>query len=183
MPPPTSLSLSLPRAEAAQTLSLPRAEAAQTLSLPRFAGEGGRRRRPGGGRFMQSAIDHLQNAGKIAIDIDIPKTKNAKARFSQPRIALNIACGVVIKIMLAAINLDNKPMFQANKIDDISFARRLTAKVKPALSPGPQVHPDLHLLRRHRFAQVSCDLISHSPHPARHSLRSFLATLPLSGEG
>ncbi len=33
-----------------------------------------------GGRFMQSAIDHLQNAGKIAIDIDSPKTKNAKAQ-------------------------------------------------------------------------------------------------------
>jgi len=40
-----------------------------------------------------------------------------------------------IEVMLTAIDLDDEPMFEADKIDDKPVTRRLTTKVKPSPSP------------------------------------------------
>jgi len=49
--------------------------------------------------------------------------------------------------MLPAIDLNNEPMFQTNKINNISLTWRLPTKVKSLRLPSPQMIPDFHLLR------------------------------------
>jgi hypothetical protein len=59
---------------------------------------------------------------------------------------------MLIEIVLAAVDLDNEMMLHADKIDNVTFARRLTPEVKSALAPCSQVNPKFHLLRRHPLA-------------------------------
>ena len=42
---------------------------------------------------------------------------------------------VLIEIMLSAINLDDETVFDADKVNDETFARRLTPEVESALAP------------------------------------------------
>lgn len=42
---------------------------------------------------------------------------------------------VLIEIVLSAINLDDETVFDADKIDDVTFAGRLTPEMKSALAP------------------------------------------------
>jgi hypothetical protein len=42
---------------------------------------------------------------------------------------------MLIEIVLTAINLDDELMLHADKIDDVTFAWRLTPEVKSTLAP------------------------------------------------
>jgi hypothetical protein len=72
-------------------------------------------------------------------------------------IATNIASVALVEIVLSAVDLDDQPVLHAREIDDVAIARRLSAEMKPALSPGAEMNPELHLLGRHRLAQSSGD--------------------------
>jgi hypothetical protein len=54
---------------------------------------------------------------------------------SDESFASHIPNVMLIEIMLTAINLDGEMMFHADKIHDVTFARRLTPEVKSALAP------------------------------------------------
>jgi hypothetical protein len=58
----------------------------------------------------------------------------------------------MIKIMLAAVDFDNQEGAHANKVYNVTLARRLPPEVEAALSPCAQMNPQLHLMRGHRFA-------------------------------
>jgi len=96
------------------------------------------------------------------------------------QIALCVPPRMRIEVMLPAVNFDNEPMPQANKVNDKIIARRLATKVKAAFAPRSKMNPKLHLLRRHLLTQTSCDFVRHRPHPAAASRRP---PSPLRGEG
>lgn len=50
-------------------------------------------------------------------------------------ITAEVANGMRIKIMLAAVNLNNQPLAQANEVENATVTRRLSAEVITALSP------------------------------------------------
>jgi len=95
------------------------------------------------------------------------------------QIARRVASRMRIEIMLSAVDLDDKTMLQANKINDKIVTRRLTAKVKAAFAPRSEMNPEFHLLRRHLFAKAPCDLVRHKPPPGL----APLGHPPPAGEG
>jgi hypothetical protein len=42
---------------------------------------------------------------------------------------------MLIEIVLPAVDLDDKTLFHADKIDDVTFTRRLAPELKSALAP------------------------------------------------
>jgi hypothetical protein len=53
--------------------------------------------------------------------------------------------------MLTAIDFDDKPILQANKVDHKAMSRCLASEVKTLIAPATKVIPDFHLLRRQRL--------------------------------
>jgi hypothetical protein len=137
------------------------------------AAEGGRV-----GCLSQREIDRLQNGGETAIDLVVPKTKDAKATAGETGIALHVSRLTIIEIVLTSIEFDNQPMLQANKIDNEIVTWRLPSEVISPLSPSAEVNPEFYLLGCHGFSQSSCDRVCHCPHPARYARHP-----PPAGEG
>jgi hypothetical protein len=50
-------------------------------------------------------------------------------------ISLRVALGMGIEIMLPAVDLDDEAVFETDEIYNIVVTRRLSAEVKPLLSP------------------------------------------------
>jgi hypothetical protein len=91
-----------------------------------------------GGRVgctSQRLIDRFQYAREIAIDVAVPKSQNAKAGLLERVVAGRITQLVRIDVVLAAVDFDNQLVFHADEVHDKAFTRRLSAKVKAALSP------------------------------------------------
>jgi hypothetical protein len=97
-------------------------------------------------------MNRLQHTGQVLIHIAVPEPKHMEAAFVQLFITGSVALLVVLKIMLSAVNLDNKSMLQTHEINDVTCTRRLTSEMKAFGSPRAKVIPDLHLLWRHRLA-------------------------------
>jgi len=95
------------------------------------AAEGGRV----GDRFVQSHIDCFQDSDKIAINVAIPKSKDPKAGLFEVFVAPSVASSACVQIMLPAVDLDDKTMFQTNKIYDVALSWRLATEMKSTLSP------------------------------------------------
>ena len=87
------------------------------------------------GSLLKCGVDHLQYSGKVAVDLVVPKPQNTKSTPFEAAGTNRIARGVVIKIVLTAINFDNEPVLETDKIDDVIVARRLPTKMKSALAP------------------------------------------------
>jgi hypothetical protein len=100
----------------------------------------------------ERGLNRLQHAGEILIDIAIPKTKDAKIPAREIGIACRIAPVMFVVIVLTAIDLDDKAMPETNEIDNEVMPRCLTVKMESTIAPGPNMIPDLHLLRRQRLA-------------------------------
>ena len=117
--------------------------------------------------FLQRCVYRLQNTDQIPIHVAVPKSQHAKSIADEMPVAGPIPRGVVIEIVLAAIDFDDQLLLQANEVDDETAARRLAAEMKAALAPRAQMNPQLDFLRRHCLAQLAGDLIGHErPHPA-----------------
>ena len=95
-------------------------------------------------------------------------------------VAYSISRGVIVEIVLAAIDFDDQLLLQANEVDNEAIARRLAPEMKAALAPGAQMNPQFDFLPGHCLAQLAGDLIGHE-NPTRPALRP--ATLPEDGEG
>jgi hypothetical protein len=129
---------------------------------------------------LQRRVYCFQDAGQVLIDVVVPKSQHAKPIAHEMLVAHSISRGVIIEIVLAAVDFDNEFLLQANEVDDEAVARRLAAEMKAALAPRAQMNPQFDLLWGHRFAQLAGDLIGHED-PARPAWRP--ATLPEDGEG
>jgi hypothetical protein len=81
----------------------------------------------GGGRvglsFIQGVIDRFKHPRQIAINVAIPKSKNAKPLSCEFRIAAQVTCAMSIQVVLPAIDLDDAAVLHTNKVNDIAFAR------------------------------------------------------------
>ena len=148
------------------------------LSLPR-RGRAAERSEAGWG-LAQRLVDYRKNPLEIVINIVVPKPQHSETFYGEALIALCVTLGVSIEIMLSAVDLDDETMFQTHEVHDEIIARRLAAKMKPALAPRSEVNPKLHFLWRHLLAKAPCDLVRHDPHPAAATRRP---PLPPSGEG
>ena len=113
-----------------------------------MAAEGGRV----GCACAKGGVYCFQNTAQISIDIAVPEPHHAKACPRKFLIAAVILGFVRILIVLSAVYLDDQAVLQANKIDNESLPWCLPSKMKAALSPSPEVIPNFHLLRGHRFA-------------------------------
>src|SRR5262249_17580677 len=102
-------------------------------SLPR-RGRVAERSEAGWG-LTERVVDNCQHAVQIAIDVVVPETQYAKPFRGQMMIALRVALGMRIKVMLAAVDFDDEPMLEANKINDVVFTRRLSPEVESLFSP------------------------------------------------
>jgi len=113
------------------------------------------------------AIDPLQHALEISINIVVPKTQDSEAVTLKVLIPAAVLRGMFVETMLPAINFDNQTVPEAHKINNISVARRLAAKMIATCPPRTQMNPQLDLLSRHRLPQLAGALICHEcPHPA-----------------
>jgi hypothetical protein len=95
------------------------------------AAEGGRV----GRTTAQCGVYRLQHAVKIPINIVVPEAKDSKTFPSESGITICISGLMFIEIVLSNINLDDKPVLHAHKVDNKSFARRLPSEMEPSLSP------------------------------------------------
>jgi len=93
-------------------------------------------------------------------------------------VAGDIAPGVRVEVMLAAVDFDDEPVLETEEVDDMSVAWSLAAKMETLFSPGAEMNPQFHLVWGHSFAQTASDFVSHDPHPA-----AFGGRPPPSGEG
>jgi len=59
---------------------------------------------------IQFGIDGLQHTRQITINIAIPKPENAKASAGKSVVAYSIFCCMTFKIVLAAVDLDDKTL-------------------------------------------------------------------------
>jgi hypothetical protein len=75
------------------------------------------------GMLLQGSIDCFEDASQVPVDVIIPESKNTKTVISELIVPLSITFGFNIKVVLATIDLDDKPMFHADKINDKSLAR------------------------------------------------------------
>ena len=85
---------------------------------------------------------------QILIDVAVPETKNTEAGAVEVFIPRPVTRAMRIKIMLLAIEFDDKTMLQTHEVDDVTATRCLAAKMKSLPSPGAKMIPDFHFLRR-----------------------------------
>ena len=80
-------------------------------------------------------MDERQHAFQIAIDFIVPEPQDAKAFLGKVIIALRVAPGMRIEIVLAAIDLHNEALFKADEVNYITIARSLPTEVVSLFSP------------------------------------------------
>jgi hypothetical protein len=87
------------------------------------------------GGLAQSFVDDRQHTFQIAIDVSVPEAQYPEAFAGEVIVAQRVAMCMSIKIMLAAIDLDDDAMFETDEIYDMTVARCLAAEVKTSSSP------------------------------------------------
>jgi hypothetical protein len=66
-----------------------------------------------------------------------------------------------VEPVLAAVDLDDEALTQADEIDDRAGTGSLLAKMVALLPQLAEAHPELHLLRGHALAQRPRVLVRH----------------------
>ena len=96
----------------------------------------------------QRAVDGGQNSAEVLIDLVVPESQHAKSLSFELTITLYVSFSVSLFVVLSAVNFDDQPMLDADKIQDSVVPWRLSPEMKSAAAPGTQMHPQLDLLRR-----------------------------------
>ena len=96
-----------------------------------MAGEAGRV----GPAMPQFEIDHFKHARQIAINLTIPKSQRPKSGSRKPRITAHVARLMQRFIVLTAVHFDDQFSTHADEVNHVTLARRLAAKMKPAVPP------------------------------------------------
>lgn len=84
----------------------------------------------GGQRCAERLSNHFKHAVDVLHDVVVPKSENSVAVGPQIRISLNIACGVRLLAMLAAIQLNHQPPRVACKGGEVRPNRCLSSKMR-----------------------------------------------------
>ena len=96
-----------------------------------------------GGRVgcAQRIVDSGQDPAEVSIDIIVPESQHAKSLTFEMTVALYVTLGVFVFVVLPAVNFDDQPMLDADKIQDSVVPWRLSPEMKSPGSPGTQMHP------------------------------------------
>jgi hypothetical protein len=151
----------------------------ESLSLP-GTGRGDHAKRGGWGPLsLESYEDRIDNADKVSIDFGIPETQHDHAGPGKFLVARPIVHDAMMESMSAAIDLDRDMVLQASKVENVSVARNLPAKVVSPRAQFAKANPKLHFLRGHGLAQPARLLVRHGTPPT--ALRAVPP--PRTGEG
>ena len=86
------------------------------------------------GCLSQDLVDRLQDPWKIAVYLAVPKSESAKARSLERVIPALVTHLMGVKIVLAAVDFDDKTMLEADEVHDESLARSLSPEM---VATGP----------------------------------------------
>jgi hypothetical protein len=84
---------------------------------------------------LKRCVYCFQHTREILVHVGIPEPQHTNSVAHEMPVAAAISRGVVVMIVLPAVDLDDQLLPQANEIDDVSVARRLAAEMKAALAP------------------------------------------------
>ena len=101
---------------------------------------------------FQSIENCLDDAVDIGIDIGIPKPDDPKSQTHQRGITQGILRCVSGKTVLAAVDLDNQSMLEAQEIDDVTTDGCLSTKMKTHAPQATESNPHPDLLTGHRLS-------------------------------
>jgi hypothetical protein len=91
------------------------------------------------GGISQGFDNHVNDSIDVLKYIVIPKSQNIETLIPQPDISVNIVSYLLT--MLPAVDLNNQPFFQTNKINDVASHRLLAAKLKTVYLPESEFTP------------------------------------------
>jgi hypothetical protein len=89
----------------------------------------------------QLVVDEHQHALQIPINVVVPEAQYSEASPDKVTIPTRIPTSMPIKVVLTAVDLNYKLVFETDEIYDVATARRLAAEVESLLSPGAQMNP------------------------------------------
>src|SRR5579862_1637438 len=135
--------------------------------------------------FFERYAYCLQHALFVLPEVRIPKSHDAEASTFEKRGAVRIDCLILGLRVLATVQFDDEPTFEAHEIDDIGASRLLTAKFLRVKTAITQDVPQLAFEVRLSVPQFSCKIVLHcTPHPAQPRNKSGSAPpSPARGEG
>ena len=128
---------------------------------------------------MQFDIDPLEHRRQIAADLGIPETDNAISFLLKPKLPLVIALGVLVIIVMAAVEFDDQMLGGTEEIHDIRADWSLTAEVVPSTGSSFSARHNMRscgvvlarsflaTARRMDAETMNISLADRSPHPAR----------------
>ena len=97
----------------------------------------------------QRSMDHLHNAIEVRVDLRIPEPQRPKSGPTQDGVAHSVVISLNnIVGMLAAVDLDDEAMLEADKVEIKSQQRRLPAEMVSFLAQGAKVKPKARFLQR-----------------------------------
>jgi hypothetical protein len=73
--------------------------------------------------IAQRLIDQRKHTLQIPVDFIIPETQHPEALARKMAVALGVAPGMHIEVMLTAVDLDDEAMLEANEIEDVTRGR------------------------------------------------------------
>ena len=79
----------------------------------------------------------------------------------------SVVDGLPMEGVLAAVDLHNEVMLEADEVEHVTIPRRLPAEVVAEVTPTSEVDPELDLLRCHRLSQPPRLTAGHSTCPPR----------------
>ena len=80
-------------------------------------------------RAVKLDIDALEHRRKIGGDLGIPEPHDAISFFLKPMLSFAVTPGIVIVIVVSAIDFNDEPLGRAEKVDDVPADRRLSPEV------------------------------------------------------
>src|SRR6266852_7550044 len=97
---------------------------------------------------MQFDIDPLEHRREIAADLGIPETDNAISFLLKPKLPFVIALGVLVIIVMPAVEFDDQMLGGTEEIHDIAADWSLTPEVGAVYREFFQSTPQDALVRR-----------------------------------
>ncbi len=117
------------------------------LILP-FGGGGAQRRRG----YRQQALNLINDAIHLAVDLEIPEAKYREAFCDEMCITNGVPLGNLAVTMLRTIHFDDELGIEFSEVENIAVGRGLPAKVKAASVKVFELNPQFHFFVGHVFS-------------------------------
>ena len=105
--------------------------------------------------------DRLDDAVKVLLNLRVPEPQGDEAYVLEPLITNAIMDRLMIRGMVAAIQLNCEARFQAREIEDISDHRHLPPEMQALRSQSTEGEPQPDLLPGHGLAKFTSAFVSH----------------------